>query len=409
MPAYSFEALDQTGATRKGILEALTARAARTALRDQSMIPLRVEIVGSEPAPTPGRARILPLSLRRQALDSARLPTWTRQLATLLQAGLTIERALTALLEESDSNEERDLVAAIRAEVNAGSTFGGALAQHAAFPQTYASVVAAGEQSGFLARVMAAMADDLEERQALQTKLMGAMLYPAVVSAIAVAIVAFLLAYVVPQIAAVYTGTNRELPALTSALLWLGGAFQRFGWVVVAGIPIAFLAARAALRNPESRTRFDAAWLRLPIVGRLTRGYNGARFAGTLGMLTAAGLPILKALQSAAETLGNRAMRADALDALLLVREGAPLGSALRQKPRFPPMIAIFARLGEQTGELPQMLQAAARQLSGDVQRRALRLATVLEPLLIVAMGLVVLLIVLAVLLPIIQLNQWVR
>jgi len=157
------------------------------------------------------------------------------------------------------------------------------------------------------------------------------------------------------------------------------------------------------------RERFDAWWLRLPLIGRLARNYNAARFAGTLAMLAGAGVPILKALQAAAETLGNRALRADAMDALALVREGAPLASALAQKKRFPGLISMFARLGEQTGQLPVMLQRAANQLSTEVQRRAMHLATILEPLLIVAMGMVVALIVLAVLMPIIQLNQFVK
>jgi general secretion pathway protein F len=153
----------------------------------------------------------------------------------------------------------------------------------------------------------------------------------------------------------------------------------------------------------------DAAWLRLPLVGKLARGYNAARFAATLAMLAAAGVPILKALQTAAETLHNRAMRADALQALVLVREGSPLASALAGQTRFPGLLALFARLGEQTGQLPAMLQRAAIQLGNEVQRRALQLATILEPLLIVVMGAVVMLIVLAVLMPIIQLNQLVR
>ena len=180
------------------------------------------------------------------------------------------------------------------------------------------------------------------------------------------------------------------------------------GWVAAGGV-LGAITLRLALRNPGFRERFDAAWLRLPLVGRLARGYNAARFASTLAMLVAGGVPILKALQAAGQTLGNRAMRADGLEVWVLVREGAPLASALAQKKRFPGLLSMFARLGEQTGQLPTMLDRAAQQLAAEVQRRALTLATVLEPLLIVAMGGVVMLIVLAVLLPIIQLNQWVR
>jgi general secretion pathway protein F len=192
-------------------------------------------------------------------------------------------------------------------------------------------------------------------------------------------------------------------------MLGLGNFVRNQGWMMLIAIILIAICARFAWANATFREKFDAAWLNLPIMGKLSRGYNAARFAGTLSMLAAAGVPILKALQAAADTLSNRAMRTDALDALVLVREGAPLASALAQKKRFPGLLSMFARLGEQTGQLPLMLERAARQLSTEVQRRAMQLATLLEPLLIVVMGLVVMLIVLAVLLPIIQLNQLVR
>jgi len=192
-------------------------------------------------------------------------------------------------------------------------------------------------------------------------------------------------------------------------MLALSGFVQNFwSWGVLL---IAALAAggHVALKQTHLRLQFDAAWLQLPLVGRLARGYNAARFASTLAMLASAGVPILKALQAAADTLTNTALKRDAQEALVLVREGAPLASALAQHPRFPRLLVMFARLGEQTGTLPTMLQRAATQLSEEVQRRALQLATILEPLLIVVMGAMVMLIVLAVMLPIIQLNQWVR
>jgi general secretion pathway protein F len=192
-------------------------------------------------------------------------------------------------------------------------------------------------------------------------------------------------------------------------MMALSDFVRQWGWALLLAI-VAGVGGFLTLRRGEAfRERSDAALLRLPLVGRLARGYNAARFGGTLAMLAGAGVPILKALQAAAETLGNRAMRADALDALVQVREGAPLAAALASKKRFPGLLPMFARLGEQTGELPRMLQRAAVQLSAEVQRRALALATVLEPLLVVVMGVVVLLIVLAVLLPIIQLNTWVK
>jgi len=214
---------------------------------------------------------------------------------------------------------------------------------------------------------------------------------------------------VVPQVASVFVHGKRALPFLTVAMLGISSFVRNWGWLVLLGLLAAGGMLWFSLRNDAFRERFDAMWLGLPLVGRLARGYNAARFAGTLAMLAGAGVPILKALQAAAETLSNRALRADAVDALGQVREGAPLASALAGRKRFPGLLAMFARLGEQTGELPVMLARAAAQLSGEVQRRAMALATILEPLLIVAMGGVVMLIVLAVLLPIIQLNTWVR
>jgi general secretion pathway protein F len=210
-------------------------------------------------------------------------------------------------------------------------------------------------------------------------------------------------------VASVFTSSKRALPALTVAMLAVSGFLRSWGWLLLLAIAAGVGTLLFMLRNEAFRERFDAAWLGLPLIGKLSRGYNAARFAGTLAMLASAGVPILKALQAAAETLSNRAMRADAMDALIQVREGAPLASALAGKKRFPGLLAMFSRLGEQTGQLPLMLERAARQLGAEVQRRAMQMATILEPLLIVAMGGVVMLIVLAVLLPIIQLNTWVK
>jgi general secretion pathway protein F len=410
MPAYSFEALDAQGDTRRGVMEADTAKAVRSQLRAQALVPLQVQPVGAGTGANDAGAGWSDRLFQRNVFNATGLAIWTRQLAGLITSGLPLERALTALTDETENERERHLVAALRAEVNAGSSFGKALARFPReFPEIYTAVIGAGEQSGNLGLVLERLADDLEDRQALQARLLGAALYPAIVSVVAIAIVLFLVAYVVPQVANVFAGTKRALPFLTVAMLAISAAVRQWGWVALLLAVAGTIAGRLALRNPATRERFDAAWLQLPLIGRLSRGYNAARFASTLALLAGAGVPILKALQAAAETLRNRAMRADALDALVLVREGAPLASAMAQKKRFPGLLSMFARLGEQTGQLPTMLQRAANQLGAEVQRRAMQLATILEPLLIVAMGLIVMLIVLAVLLPIIQLNQFVR
>ena len=408
MPAFSFEALDADGRTAKGVIEADTARAARGLLRARGMVPLGVSTV----APNTDSAGLsMHTALwRSRVFNAAALAIWTRQVAGLVAAGLPLERALTALADEGEDERQRGLVAALRAEVNGGSTFAKALSQHPReFSEIYVAVVGAGEQSGKLGLVLERLATDLEERLALQARLVGAALYPAIVTCVAFIIVLFLVGYVVPQVANVFAGSKRALPWLTVAMLAISQFVRTFGLGILMALFLLAICGRYALTVESFRLRFDAAWLNLPVIGKLARSYNAARFASTLAMLAAAGVPILKALQAAAETLHNRAMRADALDALVLVREGAPLASALAGKKRFPGLLAMFARLGEQTGTLAVMLLRAATQLSTEVQRRAMQLATILEPLLIVAMGVVVMLIVLAVLLPIIQLNQLVR
>lgn len=403
MPAYKYEALDAAGRSQTGLVEADTPRTARAQLRERGLTPLSLNPVAA-PSTSSG------FSFQPRAFDSNTLAVWTRQLAGLVGSGLPLERALTALTDEAETPRQRDLLASLRAEVNAGSTFARAMATAPReFDEVYRGVVAAGEASGALGLVLERLADDLEERQALRNKVMGAMAYPAFICIVAVLIIGFLVTYVVPQVAQAFTSTRQQLPALTVAVVGLSAFMRQWGWLLALGLAGAGMGLAWALREPAFRLRFDAAWLRLPLIGRLARGYNAARFAATLGMLAAAGVPILKALQAAAETLSNHAMRADALDALVQVREGAPLGAALAGKKRFPGLLAMFARLGEQTGQLPEMLGRAGKQLSSEVQRRAMAAATILEPLLIVAMGLIVLAIVMAVLQPIIQLQNFVR
>ncbi|MDE1999002.1 MAG: type II secretion system inner membrane protein GspF [Burkholderiales bacterium] len=404
MPAFRFEALDADGKTVAGLVEADNPKAARVQLRHQHLVPLKIDVVVAE---AERQSKVLFAS---RVFNATALAIWTRQLSGLVVAGLPLERALTALADEAEDPRQRELVAHLRSEVNAGSPFARALAgSPREFDEVYCGVVAAGEQSGQLGGVLEKLATDLEERQALKSKLIGATLYPAIVSLFAVLIVIALLVFVVPQVAQVFTSSKHALPMLTRVMLALSAFMREWGWLMALILIALFGGLMLARRNEDFRQKFDAFWLELPLIGRLARGYNAARFAGTLAMLAGSGVPILKALQAAAETLSNRAMRADAMEALVQVREGAPLASALAAKKRFPGLLSMFARLGEQTGQLPTMLQRAATQLSTEVQRKALAIATVLEPLLIVVMGLVVMLIVMSVMLPIMQMNTWVK
>lgn len=407
MAAFRFEALDASGKTVTGLVDADNPKTARAQLRTQHLVPLKVDAVMM--AGSDGSAKSSSLFAGR-VFNASALSIWTRQLSGLVVAGLPLERALTALADEAEDPKQRELVAHLRSEVNAGAPFAQALTgSPREFDDVYRGVVAAGEQSGQLGIVLEKLATDLEEQQILKSKLVGATLYPAVVSVFAVIIVVALLVFVVPQVAQVFSSSKRALPFLTQFMLGLSALMREWGWLMLIMIAAGSTGLVMALRNEEFRLKFDSAWLSVPLIGRLSRGYNAARFAGTLAMLAGSGVPILKALQAAAETLSNRAMRADALDALVQVREGAPLASALAAKKRFPGLLAMFARLGEQTGQLPVMLQRAATQLSTEVQRKALAIATVLEPLLIVVMGLMVMLIVMSVMLPIMQMNTWVK
>ena len=404
MPAYTYEALTELGATERGVVEADSERAARTVLRGQSLIPLQVEVVAQDKQRVNGDVVLW----SARTFSRTDVVVWTRQLASLVGAGLPLERVLSALSEEAATPGQRDLVAQIRAEVNAGAPLAQALAQHPReFDSLYTAVIEAGEQSGRLSQVLLQLALDLESAHAMRNKLLAASLYPAIVSGVALLIVLFLLAYVVPQVAQVFTSTQRSLPALTVAMLFISEVVQATWLLALVLLITGSVTLNILLRQSAFRLAFDQAWLKLPLLGRLSLGYNAARFASTLALLVGAGVPILKALQTAAQTLSNMSLREHAMQAIELVREGAPLASALAQNKRLPGVLSMFARLGEQTGQLPQMLSHAAEHLGEEVQRRAMQLATLLEPLLIVTMGLVVMLIVLAVMLPIIELNQF--
>jgi len=359
MPVYSFEALSADGQTRKGVIEADSAKSARSMLRAQALVPIKVQAGDAQDASVPGQEGRAPgARFKRRVFNANALAIWTRQLAGLVSSGLPLERALTSLSDEAERENEHYLVATLRAEVNAGSTFAKALGQHPReFSAIFIAVIGAGEQSGNLGLVLERLADDLEEQQLLKAKLIGAALYPAIVSLVAVVIVLFLVTYVVPQVAHVFAGSKRALPLLTIIMIATSNFVRTYGWLMLVALALLVFGVRLALARPLLREKFDAAWLNLPILGKLSRSFNAARFASTLAMLCTAGVPILKALQAAADTLSNQAMRTDALAALVLVREGAPLASALAQKKRFPGLLAMFARLGEQTGQLPTMLQ----------------------------------------------------
>ena len=406
MPAFRYEAVDEGGVTRKGVVNADTARSARADLRGQGLTPIIVDLIATQ-VDAAGVAKSRGIGER---LSQVELALFTRQLASLLEAGLPLEQAFTALLEQAERPYVRDLVASIRAEVMGGVSFSDALSRHPRdFAEIYRALVAAGEQIGQLARVLSRLADYIERSNALVQKVRLAFIYPAIVTVVAFAIVIFLLTYVVPQIVSVFANTKQKLPFLTVMMLAVSNFVRAYGIYVALILIGAFVAWRRALRNPDLKRRFHSWLLTAPIYGKFERSMNTARFASTLAITTGSGVPILRALDTSRDTLSNVAMKALVEEASASVREGVGLGRALSAQKHFPPMLVHMIRAGEITGELPAMLERAAASQQADLERRALTIAGLLEPALILAMGVVVLLIVLAVLMPIIEINQLVR
>ncbi len=404
MAAYRFTAVDAAGAEQGGVLEADSARGARVLLRSRGLIPLQVDAVREDAGPEQSRR------FSRRVFNNQERTLFTRQLAGLLVSGLPVEKALAALAEDADRADVGSLLSALKSEVSAGHSLGAALAQFPReFSPIYRALISAGEDSGDLGMVMGRLADYLEDRQALRGKLAQAFAYPAIVVLVAITVVVLLLTYVVPQVVGVFQGAHQKLPLLTIGLIAFSDFLRSWGWAIAVLLAVGTVAFLQALKLPGPRLAFDGFLLRSPLFGRLVRGLNTARFASTLAILGAAGVPILRALQAAADTLGNSVLKRDAEEAIALVREGASLAQSLALHKRFPPVLITFIRLGEQTGTLPQMLERAAAQHAEEVQRRAMTLTTVLEPLLILVMGGMVLLIVLAVMMPIIQLNNLVK
>ncbi|HEX8612502.1 MAG TPA: type II secretion system inner membrane protein GspF [Telluria sp.] len=406
MPAFRYEAVDGDGSTRKGVVNADSARSARSDLRLQGLTPLMVEAIAAQ-LDAAGVEKSRGFGER---LSQVELALFTRQLASLLEAGLPLEQAFTALLEQAERPYVRDLVASIRSEVMGGAPFSDALSRHPRdFAEIYRALVASGEQIGHLARVLSRLADYIERRNALVQKVRLAFTYPAIVTVVAFAIVIFLLTYVVPQIVSVFANTKQKLPLLTVMMLAVSNFVRAWGIVVGILMVAGFWMWRRALRNPVLKRRWHTWLLTAPVYGKFERSLNTARFASTLAITTGSGVPILRALDTSRDTLSNVAMKELVEQASASVREGVSLARALSAQKHFPPMLIHMIRAGEITGELPAMLERAANSQQQDLERRTLTIAGLLEPVLILAMGVVVLLIVLAVLMPIIEINQLVR
>ncbi|WP_228894413.1 type II secretion system inner membrane protein GspF [Pseudoduganella aquatica] len=406
MPAFRYEAVDTGGATRKGVVNADSPRSARSDLRAQGLTPLKVEAISAQ-VDASGKATRRGFGER---MSTTELALFTRQLASLLEAGLPLEQAFSALLEQAERPYVRDLIASIRSEVIGGAALSEVLSRHPRdFAEIYRALVASGEQIGQLSRVLTRLADYIERRNALVQKVKLAFTYPAIVTVVAFSIVIFLLTYVVPQIVSVFANTKQKLPVLTVVMLAVSDFVRNYGLIVLVLLIGAWFSWRRALQNIALKTRWHTWLLTAPLYGKFERSLNTSRFASTLAITTGSGVPILRALETSRDTLTNVAMQQLVEEASDAVREGVSLARALSAQKHFPPMLIHMIRAGEITGELPAMLNRAASAQEADLERRTLTIAGLLEPALILAMGLVVLLIVLAVLMPIIEINQLVH
>ena len=401
MSAFRYHALDANGKPQNGILEADSSRAARAALRERGLYPLEVTSVANRDGER---------SSARQRLKDAYLSLLSRQWATLLASGLTVEQSLAALAEQAESEAARTILAGIRSEVMAGHSLRAALDRYpAAFPAIYRASVAAGEKSGELGRIMMQLADYLEQRTRLRQKTLQALLYPGIVATVAVIIIVALMTYVVPQIVSVFQQGKQALPYLTRVLSVASDLLRDWGWLLLILLASVGIALHLALREAHFRRRWDALWLRAPLLGKHLRTLDATRFASTLSILASSGVPLLAALDAGREVMGRLPLKDAVQDATARVREGQSLSRALGATRAFPPLLIHMIANGEATGRLDELLDRAARLQQQELENRTATLTTLLEPMLLLIMGVVVLIIVLAVMQPIIETNTMLR
>jgi general secretion pathway protein F len=405
MAAFNYRALDADGKEAAGIVDAESGYAARSALRARGMFPLQVDDVIQSRQQTSGGGRFGAPRLREPELCLL-----TRQWATLLASGLTMEQSLSALLDQAEREAVRQVLAGVRAEILGGYSLRAALDRYASsFPMIYRASIAAGEKSGELPTVMTQLADYLEQRSALRQKTLQALLYPLIVGVVALLVVTALMTYVVPQVVAVFQQGKQALPWLTQALIFLSAFLRQFGWLLAGAVAAAVIGLRYALRNEDLRRRWDARLLRLPVLGRQLRALDATRFASTLAILVGSGVPLLAALDAGRQVVTRLPLRDAISETSDRVREGMPLAKALGQTRQFPALLVHMIASGEATGQLRTLLERAARLQQTELESRTAVLTSLMEPLLLLFMGGVVLLIVLAVMQPIIEINHLMR
>ena len=401
MGAFEYTAVDSAGKQQQGVLEGDTAKQVRQLLRDKQLLPLEVTEAAEKES-----SRQKSLGFRR-SLSAADLAVLTRQLATLVQSGMPLEESLSAVGQQSENARLQSIVMGVRARVREGYSFADGLRDFPrAFPEIYRATVEAGEQSGHLDAVLERLADYTENRQELVQKVRNAMIYPFVLIAFCIMIIALMMTYVVPKVVGVFVSTGQDLPAPTAALIAISGFIQSYGWLVAIAIVALIFAAARLLRQPGPKRAFDAFLLKTPVVGKIVRGLNTSRFTRTFSIMTGSGVPILEGLKISAQVITNTPMREAVEEASLRIREGAPIGTSLGQGGYFPPLCIHLINSGEASGRLEDMLNKAASQQEREMDGLIATLLNILEPGMIILMGVMVLSMVMALLLPIFEMNK---
>ncbi|MDR2216196.1 MAG: type II secretion system inner membrane protein GspF [Nevskiaceae bacterium] len=405
MGAFEYTALDAAGRERRGVIEGDTARHVRAQLREQQLLPVTVAEIAAQEQARSKRGPVL-----GSGVSASDLSLLTRQLATLVKAGLPLEEALLAVSQQSEKPRVQSILLGVRAKVVEGHPLATGLNEYPrVFPEIYRATVAAGEQSGHLDRVLERLADYTESREVTRQKVLGALLYPIVLTVMCFSIVSVLLVYVVPKVVTVFENHNAELPILTRALIGTSDFLRQWGiWLLIGLIALLLLFLRR-MKDPAFRARVGLWQLRLPLVSKMVRGFNAARFTRTLSILTGSSVPVLDALRIAGDVVTNLPMREAVHTAAARVREGAPIGRSLGASRLFPPMTIHLIGSGEASGELEAMLERAALNQERELDGTLAAMVGLLGPVMIVAMGLFVLLIVFAMLLPIFQMNTLIR
>ena len=401
MGAFEYTALDAGGKELKGILEGDTPRHIRQLLREKSLLPVTVSEVAQKEA-----KRQRSFSLMR-GVSPADLSLLTRQLATLVRAGLPLEESLLAVSQQTEKPRVQSIVLGVRSRVMEGHTLANGFSEFPrVFPEIYRATVSAGEQSGHLDNILERLADYTESREQMRQKVLGALMYPIVLSVMCAVIVSGLLVFVVPKVVSVFQSTKAQLPLSTRVLIGTSGFLRDYGIYLLIGLIVAIFLFRRWLKNPANRRRWHRLQLRIPVAGKLNRGFNTARFTRTFSILSGSSVPVLEAMRIAGEVVTNLPMRDAVTDAAARVREGAPIGRSLAVSKLFPPMTIHLISSGESSGELDSMLERSAISQERELDGLLNTMVGLLGPLLIVLMGMFVMGIVFAMLMPIFDMNN---